>query len=242
MPSLPFLEDPIVDHGVALRDAAERDIPEILIAHQDDPELHIRQGLRRPPSGAELGRQIEEADSERRSGIRARLTILEGSSDQFRGRIVVHNLDWEDSRAELGVWVVPAARGRGLARAALRLAARWLFERVRLVRLELLTEPDNEPMLRAAAAAGFVHEGVLRHYARRGKARQDMAVLSLLPTDLGPRVPGAAQGAGVPGEAQGPRVPGAAQGSRMPGEAHGSRVPGEAHGSRERVLPRRRAG
>jgi RimJ/RimL family protein N-acetyltransferase len=192
MPSLPFLEDSIADQGVALRDAAERDIPEILIAHQDDPELYIRLGLPRPPSGAELGRQIEEAGSERRSGIRAHLTILEASSDEFRGRIIVHNLDWENSRAELGIWVVPAARGRGLARAALRLAAAWLFDRVRLVRLELLTEPDNEPMLRAAAAAGFLHEGVLRQYARRGKGRQDMAVLSLLPGDLAPHVPRAA--------------------------------------------------
>ena len=192
MPSLPFLEDPIADQGVALRDTAERDIPEILIAHQDDPELYIRLGLPRPPSGAELGRQIEEAAGERRRGIRARLTIVEASSDEFRGGIVVHSPDWENARAELGVWVVPAARGEGLARAALRLVAGWLFDRGRLVRLELLTEPDNEPMLRAAAAAGFHYEGVLRHYARRGKGRQDMAVLSLLAADLAPRVPGAA--------------------------------------------------
>jgi ribosomal-protein-alanine N-acetyltransferase len=190
--AIPDLQDPLTDGSIALRLAAERDIPEILIAHQDDPELYIRLGLPRPPSGAELGRQIEEAGSERRSGIRARLTILEASSDEFRGRIVVHNLDWENSRAELGIWVVAAARRRGLARAALRLAAAWLFDRVRLVRLELLTEPDNEPMLRAAAAAGFVHEGVFRQYARRAKGRQDMAVLSLLPGDLAPHVPRAA--------------------------------------------------
>ena len=185
MPSLPLLEDPIADRGVALRDAAERDIPEILIAHQDDPQLYVRLGLDRPPSGAELGRQMEEAASERRSGVRARLTILEHSSDEFRGGIVVHNIDWENARAELGVWVIPQERGKGLARAALRLAAGWLFERCRLARLELLTEPDNEPLLRAATTAGFVREGVLRHHARRGKGRQDMVVLSLLASDLG---------------------------------------------------------
>jgi len=89
------------------------------------------------------------------------------------------------ARAELGVWVIPQERGKGLARAALRLAAGWLFERCRLARLELLTEPDNEPLLRAAATAGFVREGVLRHHARRGKGRQDMVVLSLLASDLG---------------------------------------------------------
>src|SRR5690349_2485811 len=123
MPSLPYLDPPIADRRVALRDAAERDIPEILIAHQDDPELHLRLGLERPPSGAELGREIEEAPSEHRAGARARLTILEHQSDVFRGRILVHNVDWENGRAELAVWVVPQARGKGLARAALGLAA-----------------------------------------------------------------------------------------------------------------------
>jgi RimJ/RimL family protein N-acetyltransferase len=193
MPSLPFLDDPIADRGIVLRDAAERDIPEILIAHQDDPRMHVRLGLDRPPSAAELGRQIEEAASERLSGTRARLTILEQSSDEFRGRILVHNVDWENAGAELGVWVIPQARGRGLARSALRLAARWLTERGGLARLELLTEPDNEPMLRAAQAAGFSHEGVLRRHARRGNERPDMVMLSLLASDLaahGPAVAG----------------------------------------------------
>ena len=179
----------MADRGVALRDAAERDIPEILIAHQDDPQLYVRLGLDRPPSGAELGRQVEEAVSERRSGTRARLTILEQSSHDFRGRIVVHNVDWDNARAELGVWVIPQERGKGLARVALRLAAGWLFESCGLARLELLTEPDNEPLLRAAAAAGFIREGVLRHHARRGKARQDMVILSLLASDLGAQRP-----------------------------------------------------
>jgi RimJ/RimL family protein N-acetyltransferase len=180
MPPLPLLSEPIADRGVALRDAAERDIPEILIAHQDDPQMHARMGLDRPPSAAELGRQMEEAAGERRSGTRARLTILEQSSDEFRGRVCVHDVDWENARAELSVWVVPGARRRGLARGALRLAARWLIESCGLARVELLSEPDNEPLLRAAAAAGFSREGVLRRHALRGEARRDMVILSLL--------------------------------------------------------------
>lgn len=187
MPSLPFLEVPIADRGVVLRDAAERDIPEILIAHQDDPHMYLRLGLDRPPSAAELGRQIEEATSERRSGTRARLTIVEQSTDEFRGRILVHNLDWDNARAELGVWVIPQARGRGLARSALRLAARWLIESCGLLRLELLTEPDNQPMLRAAQAAGFRQEAVLPGHARRENEHHDMVILSLLARDLDPQ-------------------------------------------------------
>ncbi len=184
MPSLPYLAPPLAEGRVRLRDAAERDIPEILIAHEDDPTLYRRLGMERQPSGAELGREAENEKSRRAAGTGAGLTILEDNSDEFRGRMLVQAIEWESSRAELGVWVIPQARGRGLARVALRLAARWLFETCGLQRLQLLTEPANESMLRAAAAAGFVPEGVLRGYTRERDGRRDMAMLSMLPADL----------------------------------------------------------
>jgi RimJ/RimL family protein N-acetyltransferase len=183
MAPIPELDKPIDDGFVALRDAAERDIPEILIAHQDDPELHIRIGLERPPSAADLGREVEEEAGERASGAGARLTVLEHGSDEFRGRISVGELDWDHARAELGVWIVPHARGRGLARASLRLASRWLFDSCGLQRVGLLIDPGNEPMIRAARAAGFAHEGVLRAYTVKRARRVDAVVLSLLAGD-----------------------------------------------------------
>lgn len=173
MPSIPALEQPLVCERVGLRLAEERDIPEILIAHQDDPQLHARLGLKRPPSGAELGRQMELAARERETGVRARLTILEPGSDECRGRVSVHSIDWDSGRAELGIWLAPQVRGRGLATAALRLAAGWLFDQCGLERVQLLTEPDNEAMLRAARAAGFVECGMQR------RLDVDMIVLSL---------------------------------------------------------------
>jgi len=163
----------MVGERVSLRLAAERDIPEVLIAHQDDPELYARLGLQRPPSGAELGRQMELAERERETGVRVRFTVVESGSDECRGRISVHSIDWETGRAELGMWLAPQARGRGLAPAALRLAAGWLFDECGLERVELLTEPDNEPMLRAARAAGFVERGMKR------RSEVDMIVMSL---------------------------------------------------------------
>ena len=178
MPSIPALEEPLVCEHVSLRLADERDIPEILIAHQDDPQLHVRLGLKRPPSGAELGRQMELGERERQTGVRARLTILEPGSDDCRGRISVHSIDWDHGRAELGIWMAPQVRGRGLAAAALRLAARWLFAQCGLERLQLLTEPDNEPMLRAARAAGFVEQRMQR------RLDVEMIVLSLSGDEL----------------------------------------------------------
>jgi RimJ/RimL family protein N-acetyltransferase len=186
MPPLPHLERPLTDGQVVLRDAAERDIPEILIAYQDDPQLHARLGADRPPSGAELGRRAERAATDREAGYRIGLTILEPGSDTCVGQVDVGQLDWEHARADLKLWLAPQVRGRGLAHRALRITARWLLDAAGLERVQLLTETDNEPMLRAARAAGFVDEGLLRRYNRERGRRIDLEVLSLIPKDLQP--------------------------------------------------------
>jgi RimJ/RimL family protein N-acetyltransferase len=183
MPSFPDLSAPLGDGHVTLRYEAERDIPEILIAHQDDPQMHARLGAARPPSGAELGTQSERAEADRRAGTWASLTILQPGDEDCRGRVNVHHVDWDHRRAELGIWVAPQVRGRGMARRALRLATGWLFETCAFERLAVVTECDNAPMRRAAAAAGFVEEGVLRGYDEGPSGRVDCVILSLLRTD-----------------------------------------------------------
>lgn len=184
MPAIAELTEPLSDGHLLLRPANERDIPEVLIAYQDDPLLHVRLGEDRPPSGAELGSRAENAEAARQAGTHAMLTIVEPSSDDCRGQLYVQNLDWENARAELGIWLVPQVRGRGLAARALRLAAGWLFDVSRLQRLALLTHPGNTAMIGAGAAAGFVTEGVLRGYERERGRRVDLLVMSLLPEDL----------------------------------------------------------
>jgi RimJ/RimL family protein N-acetyltransferase len=185
VPSFPALAEPLSDGTVTVRPAAERDIPEVLLAYQDDPDLHRRMGEKRPPSGAELGRRAERAEDERLAGKALTMTIAEPDDDTCRGQIYVHLVDWDDLRAELGIWVSPQRRGRGMARRALALAAEWLLRECGLERVHILTEPHNEPMVHAAEAAGFSYEGVLRAYLRERNARLDAAVLSLIASDLG---------------------------------------------------------
>ena len=184
MAAIPELHDPLSDGVVGLRLAAERDIPEVLIAYQDDPKLHLRLGEERPPSGAELGRRCEEAEAQRLAGRGLTLAVLRAGSDDCVGEIRLHGIEWMHARAELGMWLAPQVRGAGLAPRVLLLACRWLFSDARLQRLQLLTETVNEPMLAAAAAAGFIREGVLRAYTLERGARIDCVVLSLLPSDL----------------------------------------------------------
>jgi RimJ/RimL family protein N-acetyltransferase len=185
MPPFPTLSEPLTDGTVSVRLAAERDIPEVLIAYQDDPDLHLRMVEERPPTGAELGRRSERAEADRVAGIALAMTIAEAGDDTCRGQIYVHQADWDNGCAELAVWVSPERRGRRIARRALALVGEWLLRESALERVHLLTEPDNEAMVRAAKGAGFTYEGELRGYIMEGPRRIDAAVLSLVRSDLG---------------------------------------------------------
>lgn len=184
MPPIPPLDQTLTDGRVTLREYAERDIPEILIAYQDDPDLHLGLGERRPPSGAELGQRAEQAPVALAAGEAVWLTILESGSDECRGQAVARDFDWEQARAEVAIWLAPPVRGQGLASRALRLFSSWLFAACRLERLQLFADPENQPMLRAAGRAGYSPEGTLRAYRRLGRRRTDAACLSLLPGEV----------------------------------------------------------
>jgi RimJ/RimL family protein N-acetyltransferase len=183
MPSFPEPND-LSTAAVALRLAAERDIPEVLIAHQDDPELHRRLGLVRPPSGAELGRRVEGSAGDRAAGTGVWLTIVAAGADECIGQIDVHAVDWDHSRAELGIWTAPAHRRHGVASGALRLAGSWLLTECGLARVQVVTEPDNVAMVEAARRAGFVEEGILRGYLHERGRRIDVTMLALVNADL----------------------------------------------------------
>jgi RimJ/RimL family protein N-acetyltransferase len=186
MPSFPPFPPSLPGAGVELRSAAERDIPETLIAHQDDPELYRQLRMRRPPSGAELGRRVEIAETERTIGARMSLTVLAPGSDECRGQLDIHDAENHHGCVDLTVWIVPADRRRGLGSGAVALAGRWLIEQAGLERVQLLIEPTNQAMLGAAARAGCRHEGRLRSYWREPQGRADADVWSLVRRDVRP--------------------------------------------------------
>ena len=86
--------------------------------------------------------------------------------------------------AEVGYWIAAPARRRGIATRAARLVSRWALATFPLLRLELMTHPDNLGSQRVAEGAGFTREGLLRSYATIGCGVSDVVMFSLLPEDL----------------------------------------------------------
>jgi RimJ/RimL family protein N-acetyltransferase len=84
---------------------------------------------------------------------------------------------------EIGVALLPEARGHGYGTQAMRLLARYLFAHTTAHRIEAVTEVGNVGARRALEKAGFTQEGVTRASGWRDGAWRDGVIYSLLRTD-----------------------------------------------------------
>ena len=85
--------------------------------------------------------------------------IADTGSDQVLGRVALRHLSLLEGCSEVSYWVLPAARRRGVASAAVQALTRWAFEEVGLHRLGLEHSVRNPASCRVALAVGFEPEG-----------------------------------------------------------------------------------
>jgi len=138
-----------------------------------------------PRTEADTHIRLVEYDEARRRGEQIEFTLIEPREHAgVLGGASLNGVDLSEGRAAVGYWLVPSARGRGVATHAVRLLARWAFEDVGLGRLELTCGPDNHASQRVADRCGFTREGVLRSHTPFKGGRRDTVVFSLLPGEL----------------------------------------------------------
>jgi RimJ/RimL family protein N-acetyltransferase len=80
----------------------------------------------------------------------------------------------------LGISLLPEARGKGYAVPAHRALVEYLFAHTTYERIQASTELDNVAEQRALERSGFTREGVLRRAAFRDGAYRDMVLFSIL--------------------------------------------------------------
>ena len=108
--------------------------------------------------------------------------------DRLTGRMVgnvsLFAIETDDLVAKIGYRVLPAARGRGVARQMVDAVTRWAFTDRGLARVQLEHAVPHVASCRVALAAGFALEGTLRSaYAVPGGGREDCHVHGRLCTD-----------------------------------------------------------
>lgn len=84
---------------------------------------------------------------------------------------------------QIGIALLPEARGKGFGTQAQRLLAKYLFAHTTVQRIEAATEVGNVAEQRALEKAGFTREGVMRGVFWRDGGWRDGVYYSLLRTD-----------------------------------------------------------
>lgn len=100
------------------------------------------------------------------------------------GVIDLKKTDWRVRTTEIGYWVAPWARGRGLAGTAAKVLADWALLEQDMARVVIHCATGNVRSQKAAVSAGFIHEGVARSAGIVHSGRVDLEVFSKIPSDL----------------------------------------------------------
>jgi RimJ/RimL family protein N-acetyltransferase len=104
------------------------------------------------------------------------------------GDVSWHWVHWGPNKASscpmIGIWLRPAARGRGIGRAAQRELAELFFMHTAVNRVEAHTDADNVAEQRALEGAGFTREGLVRGAQWRAGAYRDGYLYAILRGDI----------------------------------------------------------
>jgi RimJ/RimL family protein N-acetyltransferase len=174
------LPESLSDGDVVLRRLRAADAEAYVAAFRADRDLGRLLGLEADPDEAKVRERAERLPQRAAEGVVVELAAAEAADDAFLGSMILHSFDWTHRRCEVGFWLVPAARGRGVGRRAVALAVGWALGELDLLRVEMTTTPDNDAVFALARSLGFTQEGVLRRRNVERGVRVDVVWFGVL--------------------------------------------------------------
>jgi RimJ/RimL family protein N-acetyltransferase len=157
--------------GLSLRPWDDDDAPAFFGAYQDPAIRHWH--TLQPASVA----QVREWFSGYRRDWeleKAAHWAVTGDGGEVLGRIAMRGFNFDDGIAVCAYWVLPAARGAGVASRALAAVSEWALGPAGFYRLTLDHSVHNQASCRVATKAGFALEGTKRSAAVHADGRHDM--------------------------------------------------------------------
>lgn len=167
-------DPPLNDGVVTLRRPDERDLPAIELGIHD-PD--VVRWFGQPESTAT---ETLLLNRRRWADGSPTFSICE-NDDVCIGHVWVNVKRDNAAIGSVGYWLLPIARGRGLATRAVKLISRWAVEDLGIERLELLTEPENEGSVRVAELSGFRRVRILRDHGQIDGRSIDHVLFELPP-------------------------------------------------------------
>ena len=168
----------ITARGVVLRFPVLDDVDAVLPAFTD-PELREAGNL--PAFDREgLAASLGEMPTLAEMGRLLALAALDAETGEVLGGGTLHHLDAERGIVEIGYFVLPHARGRGVGTTIARLLAEHAFS-LGIERVAACVNVGNISSERVLEGAGFTREGVVRSLPVPDGRRVDKTLFSLLP-------------------------------------------------------------
>ena len=157
--------------GLLLRPWEPADAPIFLSAYQDS-EIR-RWHTRRPLTETDVLEWFDayRQDWEQEKG--GHWAVVRDNGEVL-GRIALRGFNFDDGIAGAGYWVLPGARGAGVATNALTALSAWALEEIGFYRLHLDHSTRNDASCRVATKSGYLLEGTKRSAALHDDGRHDM--------------------------------------------------------------------
>jgi ribosomal-protein-alanine N-acetyltransferase len=159
-----------------LRPFVDADLPRIVEACSDPESRHWLNGLPHPYTPAIARGYIDDCVWQAATGAKATWAIADRETDQLLGNIAIMDmLGVNPTSGEVGYWMHPDARGRGIMTEATCMVMRHAFDAKGLDRrrLVLYAAASNTASNAVAVAAGFTHYGTQRAAERLGNGSYD---------------------------------------------------------------------
>jgi RimJ/RimL family protein N-acetyltransferase len=177
--SLARMSQPVLDlNDVVLRPWRPSDAPAVAAAYS---EPGIQKWHARSMTPDEAGAWIDSWPGRWNQESGAGWAVVGESG--LLGQISLRRLALMEGLAEVSYWVVPAARGRRVATRALSALTVWVFDRLRLHRMELNHSTLNPASCRVADNTGYALEGTKRSEALHPDGWHDMHLHARLVDD-----------------------------------------------------------
>ncbi|WP_310964495.1 GNAT family N-acetyltransferase [Nocardioides terrisoli] len=160
-PRGPWLDTPVLRlDGLTMRAPEDRDVPRIVEACSDPVSRHWLRHMPDPYGPADARAWIESRRAGAARGDVVTWAITDAATDLMLGALNLFSIDREDGQAEVGYWVHPDARGRGVASTATRAACRHALIDLEdgglgLTRVDAIAAVDNHASRGALRGAGM---------------------------------------------------------------------------------------
>ncbi|WP_194904025.1 GNAT family N-acetyltransferase [Catenulispora rubra] len=168
--------------GLELRPWRTSDADTLVEAGQD-PGIRRWNLLSVPTREAALAR-IERMGRRWRAETAAIWAIAARNGGAATGLIGWSDIDLEAGDAEILYWLLPAARGRGVAVEAAKRISRWALDDLGLHRLRLCHSVANPASCQVAAKVGFALEGTMRSALQHEDGWHDQHLHAMIAGDV----------------------------------------------------------